>query len=89
MKFMSVRDAKTHLSATLDDCQDKQVVITRHGKPIAVLIGCEGYDLEDLWWATNTKFLKEIEESRRNPGRTYSLAEVRKHFARKDAKRRS
>jgi prevent-host-death family protein len=89
MKFISARDAKTHLAATLRDCQESRVVITRHGKPVAMLLGCEGYDLEDLWWATNERFWKDIEQSRRQPERTYDLAEVRSRLTSKAAERRA
>jgi prevent-host-death family protein len=42
MKEVGVLEAKTHLSALLDEvCAGAEVVITRHGKPIAKLVPSE------------------------------------------------
>jgi len=85
MKVLAMRDAKTGLSATLDDAQHERVLITRNGKPSAVVIGVEGRDFEDVLLMSNPKFWEMIEASRRNP-KTYSIEEVRDYFATKDAK---
>jgi len=84
MKFITVREAKATLSNTITDCQEQRVVITKHGKPVCILIGCEGYEIEDVLTAADPEFWKMIEE-RRARGRTRSLAAVRERFARKDA----
>ena len=85
MKVVAMRDAKTGLSATLDEAQHERVLITRNGKPSAVVIGVEGRDFEDVLLMSNPRFWEMIEASRRNP-RTYSIREVREYFAKKDAK---
>ena len=41
MRFVSVRDAKTHLSSCLEDSQKEGVVVLNHGKPKSVVIGVE------------------------------------------------
>lgn len=87
MKVLAMREAKAELSATLDEAQKERVLITRKGKPCAVVIGVEGRDFEDLLLMSNPKFWQMIEASRRNP-KTYSLDEVRKHFMRRDATRK-
>ena len=84
MKFITVRDAKATLSGTIDDCQEQKVVITRHGRPVCILIGCEGYELEDVLTAADPAFWEMIAK-RRAEGRTRSLASIRERFARKDA----
>ena len=84
MKFITVRDAKAKLSNTIADSQEQRVVITKHGKPVCILIGCEGYDIEDVLTAAEPEFWKMIEE-RRTRGRTRSIASVRERFARQDA----
>jgi prevent-host-death family protein len=43
MKEVGVLEAKTHLSALLDDVEKgEEVLITRHGKPVAQLIALPG-----------------------------------------------
>lgn len=85
MKVLAMRDAKTGLSATLDEAQHERVLITRNGKPSAIVIGVEGRDFEDVMLMSNPKFWEMIEASRKNP-KTYSMDEVRQYFAEKDAK---
>ncbi len=84
MKFIKVRDAKATLSGAIEDSQEQKVVITKHGKPVCILIGCEGYEIEDVLTVADPAFWEMIEE-RRTKGRTRSLASVRERFARKDA----
>lgn len=84
MKFITVREAKATLSGTIAESQEQRVVITRHGKPACILIGCEGYKIEDVLIAADPSFWKMLEERRRK-GSTLSLASVRERFARKDA----
>jgi len=69
MRLVSVRDAKTHLSACLDSSQKEGIVVTHHGKPRSVVIGVEGYDLGDVMLMLNPDFWKMI-ESRRKQRRT-------------------
>jgi prevent-host-death family protein len=88
MKFISVRDAKATLSDAIAESQDKRVVITKHGKPVCILIGCEGYEIEDVLTAADPTFWKMIEE-RRSRGRTRSIASVRERLARRDSSRSS
>ena len=84
MKFVKVRDAKATLSGTIEDSQEQKVVITKHGKPVCILIGCEGYEIEDVLTIADPAFWEMIEK-RRAKGRTRPLASVRERFARKDA----
>src|SRR5690242_17006658 len=85
MKVLAMRDAKAGLSATLDEAQRERVLITRNGKPSAIVIGVKGRDFEDVLLMSNPKFWEMIEASRKNP-ETYSIEEVREYFAGKDAK---
>jgi prevent-host-death family protein len=84
MRFITVREAKATLSDTIAQSQGQRVVITRHGKPVCVLIGCAGYEIEDVLTAADPAFWKMIEQ-RRARGRSRSLAQVRQSFARKDS----
>ncbi len=85
MKFVTVRDAKATLSGTIEDSQGQKVVITKHGKPVCILIGCEGYVIEDVLTLADPAFWEMIEQ-RRKSGRTRTLASVRERFASKDAR---
>jgi prevent-host-death family protein len=42
---MSLRETKARLSEAIDAAQGTFVLITRHGKPAAVLLGVEGRDV--------------------------------------------
>jgi antitoxin (DNA-binding transcriptional repressor) of toxin-antitoxin stability system len=55
--------------ATLETCikgaRRDRVVVTRKGKPVALVLGVEGMDEEQLQLASSEKFWKLIEERRR------------------------
>ena len=54
MKIAPVADVKAHFSAFLDACQDGPVVVTRNGRPVAVIIGAEDEQDLDLLVLTHT-----------------------------------
>lgn len=64
--------------ATLDTCiresQSERVVITREGKPVALIVGIEGLDKEQLELGTSDRFWKLISERRSQ--RTLSRVEL-------------
>jgi prevent-host-death family protein len=45
---MPLREAKARLSEAIDSSQDGYVLVTRHGRPAAVIIGVEGIDLTEV-----------------------------------------
>lgn len=67
MKLVSVREAKSHFSACLDESQKKGVVVMNHGRPKSVVIGVEGHDLEDIMLMLDPNFWKMIEARRKQP----------------------
>jgi prevent-host-death family protein len=75
MKTVTVRDLQKKVKECVDDAQDDRVVVTRHGKPAAVLVGVEGEDWEDVVLQTDAKFWKLIRERRRQP--TISMAQLK------------
>jgi prevent-host-death family protein len=75
MKTVNARDLQKKIKECVDMSQQDQVVITRHGKPAAVMVGVEGKDWEDLAFQTSSNFWKLIEERRREP--TMSMKELR------------
>jgi hypothetical protein len=63
MKTMRLEDA------TLDRCvieaQRDRVLLTRQGQPVALLVGVDGMDEEQVRLSSSPQFWKLIEESRR------------------------
>ena len=68
MKIASLADVKTHLSAYVDKCiTEGPIVITRNGKPAAVLIApVDDEDLEDLVLVRSPHFQAVLKKSRRS-----------------------
>ena len=62
MKVISFERAK--LDSCISDSQHERVVITREGKPVALIVGVEGLDQEQLQLGTSDKFWKLIGERR-------------------------
>jgi len=75
MKTVTVRDLQKKVKECVDDAQEDRVVVTRHGKPAAVLVGVEGEDWEDVVLQTDPKFWKLIRERRKQP--TMSMAQLK------------
>ncbi len=75
MKTVTARDLQKKVKECVDLSQEDQVVITRHGKPAAVLVGVEGRDWEDLVLQTSPDFWTLIEDRRKQ--RTVSLTELK------------
>ena len=75
MKTVTARDLQKKVKECMDLSQEDQVVITRHGKPAAVLVGVEGRDWEDLVLQTSSDFWTLIEDRRKQ--RTISLTELK------------
>ena len=66
MKIASVADVKARLSAYIQACAEGPVIITRNGKPAAVLLAVPDEDeLERLVLAYSPKFRAVLEAARR------------------------
>lgn len=76
MKTIGVRDLQKRIRSVMEAAQNDHVVITRHGQPIAVVVGVEGADWETVAVETSRSFWKEI--ARRRTQETTFLAEIRK-----------
>lgn len=79
MKTITVRDLQRKTRESVEVSQKEGVVVTRRGRPAAVLVGVAGQDWEDVLLQTSPDFWKMIE--RRRGQKTLSLAEVRKRLA--------
>ena len=75
MKTVNARDLQKKIKECVDMSQQDQLVITRRGKPAAVMVGVEGKDWEDVVLLTSSTFWKFIEERRKEP--TMSIKELR------------
>lgn len=76
MKTVPFHLARSELASFLDRAQTESILITRHGKPAAVLLGVEGEAIEELLTASSPEFWAMIEERRANP-RTISAHALR------------
>ena len=79
MKILGLREAKQTLSDCVDHSQLDRVLITRHGRPAAIIIGVEGEEMEDVLLQMDPKFWKLIEQRRQDP-ETISLEDVQKRY---------
>lgn len=75
MKTVNVRDLQKKVKECVDMSQQERVVITRRGKPAAILFGVEGKDWDDVVFQTSSRFWKLIEERRKES--TLSMKELR------------
>jgi prevent-host-death family protein len=78
MKTVSVRDLQKNVKECVDESQKDRVVITRHGKPTAVLVGVEGDDWEDVVLQTDPAFWRLIRSRRKQD--TISLDELKEEL---------
>ena len=78
MKTVNARDLQKKIKQCMDVSQQDRVVITRRGKPAAVMVGVEGKDWEEVALQTSSTFWKLIEERRNEP--TISTKELRRRL---------
>ncbi|MBI3781191.1 MAG: type II toxin-antitoxin system Phd/YefM family antitoxin [candidate division NC10 bacterium] len=81
MKTVPVRDLQKKLKQCIKEAQEGRVVITRRGRPAALLVGVEGKDWETLILETDPTFWKLIQERRKEP--TISFKELKARLNRK------
>jgi prevent-host-death family protein len=78
MKTVNARDLQKKIKQCVDVSQQDRIVITRRGKPAAVMVGVEGKDWEEVALQTSANFWKLVEERRNQP--TISMKELRKRI---------
>lgn len=64
IKTVALRNMKEGLSNYIAISQKNYVLITKHGRPSAIMRGVEGYDLEDIFYMTNREFWLTMRERR-------------------------
>jgi prevent-host-death family protein len=75
MKTVTLCDLQKRVKECVDGAQEDRLVITRHGKPAAVMVGVEGEDWEAVVLQTDPKFWKLIRTCRMQP--TISLGQLK------------
>ncbi len=83
MKMIGLEQAT--LEVCIKDSQDERVVITRNGKPFALIVGVEGMDEEQLQLGSSDKFWKLVEKWRKE--KTISRAELEQRLNNKNGSR--
>jgi prevent-host-death family protein len=69
MKEVTLEQLSRDTSTLLDAAQRDKLLVTREGKPLALVVGIENLDAEDWDLATSPEFWRMIEERRREPTR--------------------
>lgn len=87
MKTMSVRELQKQVRHCVDAAQQDRVIITRRGRPAAVLLGVEGADWETVVVETDPKFWRLIHARRAQP--TISLRALKRRINRRRPSSRS
>jgi len=77
MKTIGLENAS--LDICVDGAQQERVMLTRNGKPVALIIGLEGLDEEQLQLGSSNKFWTLIEQRRKQ--KTISRAELERKFS--------
>jgi prevent-host-death family protein len=67
MKEVTLEQLSRETSTLLDAAQREKLLVTREGKPLALVVGIENLDAEDWDLATSPEFWRMIEERRREP----------------------
>lgn len=83
MKIAPLAEVKDRFSAYIDESRESPVVVTRNGRPVALLIAIEEEDdLDSLLLVHNPRFLQLLEEARQRVRVTggVSLAEFRRRL---------
>src|SRR3989442_10126289 len=67
MKPIAVEELSNGIESLLKEAQKERVLLTRQGKPCAVLFGLENLDEEDWQLARSADFWQMIQERRKGP----------------------
>jgi len=84
MKIAPLAEVKDHFSAYIDESRESPVVVTRNGRPVAMIISiADEDDLDSLLLAHNPRFVQLLEAARQRVRVTggVPLAEMRQRTA--------
>ena len=90
MKVVALGKAKNEFSAYVEQAQHDRVLVTRHGRPAALIVGVDGESIEDLLTRSDPDFWKMI-EARRKAAKAIPADEMRRRLgvSRKQRAKRS
>jgi len=74
MKEITIEEFTSQPQSVVDAFQHEQLLITRDGEPLAVVVGVENRDAEDWAYQSSDEFWSMIEARRQRP--TISLADL-------------
>lgn len=80
MITIGTREAKDSFGDVLERAQHDEVVITKHGRPVAIIRGVAGMELEDIHWATDDGLQRQIQRARAPGRRKVSHEEARRRL---------
>jgi antitoxin (DNA-binding transcriptional repressor) of toxin-antitoxin stability system len=83
MKEMTLDKFVKDPMGTVEAAQQERIVVTREGEPLAVVVGLQFKDAEDLAYEASPEFWAMIRETRKRP--TVRLDDVRGELLRDDA----
>jgi prevent-host-death family protein len=84
MKIAPLAEVKDHFSAYIDESRESPVVVTRNGRPVAMIISIDDEDdLDSLLLAHNPRFVQLLEAARQrvHVAGGVPLAEMRRRTA--------
>lgn len=84
MKTVGVEE--TTIDTCVDDAQRERIVVTRKGKPVALIVGIKGMDQEQIALGTSDEFWRLLAERRSQ--KTLSRAELDQAVAELDSGKR-
>jgi len=76
MKVVALGKVKNEFSTYVEEAQHERVLVTRHGRPAALIIGVAGETIEDLMTRSDPEFWRMI-EARRKAAKAVSAHEMR------------
>jgi prevent-host-death family protein len=79
MRVVALGKAKNEFSACVEEANRDRVLVTRHGRPAALIIGVAGESIEDLLTRSDRE-LWDIIEARRKAARTIPADEMRQRL---------
>ena len=80
MKLIGLKEAKARLSEFVDAAQRDRILITRRGRPAALVIGVEGQDIEQVILGSDLAFWKMIKDRRQRAPSTLTSDDIRRSF---------
>ncbi len=83
MKETTIEGFSQNIAVLLDQSQQERILVTRDGKPFAVVVGAANKDQEDLRLEASPEFWRMIEERRRSP--SVRLADVQAELLAEDS----